>query len=234
MVKLNNSPSLTPHLSRDFNMNTTEKTVSYVSTNSYSTLNKLGNKTKNVWVVLHGIGYLSRYFLKYFDDLPKDENYIIAPQAPSKYYLNSKYRHVGASWLTKEETARETKNVIAYLDSVLHQERIPENCNLIIFGFSQGVSIASRWVAQKKLKCKQLVLYAGGLPNELKKCDFEFLQKNNTKVTLLVGDKDEFINVDRLKAEEEKMNELFGDSVEQIIFEGKHEVKKELINKLVE
>ena len=50
----------------------------------------------------------------------------------------------------------------------------------------------------------------------------------------MVGDKDEFINVDRLKAEEEKMNELFGDSVEQIIFEGKHEVKKELVNKLVE
>jgi len=78
-------------------MNPAEKQVSYQIKNSYSTLNNYTEKTKNVWVVFHGIGYLSRYFLKYFKHLDPEENYIIAPQAQSKYYLNNKYRHVGAS-----------------------------------------------------------------------------------------------------------------------------------------
>ncbi len=67
----------------------------FQTTNPYGTLNAPNPKTKNVWVVFHGIGYLSRYFLRYFDGLPSEENYIIAPQAPSKYYLNNEYRHVG-------------------------------------------------------------------------------------------------------------------------------------------
>ena len=100
-----------------------EKQVTYQTTNSYTTLNTLTDKTKNVWIVFHGIGYLSKYFLKYFDELPSEENYIIAPQAPSKYYLNDQYRHVGASWLTKENTANETQNVLNYLDTVFSSEK---------------------------------------------------------------------------------------------------------------
>lgn len=214
-------------------MDNSKKTVVYTTTNSYSTLNPLTDKTKNVWIVLHGIGYLSRYFLKYFDALPWAENYVIAPQAPSKYYLNNEYRHVGASWLTKEETVRETQNIIDYLDAVFDKENIPDKCNLIVFGFSQGVSIATRWVAKRKLKCNHLVLYAGGIPNELEQVDFEFLLKNRTKVTIMVGDKDEYLTEERQKTEAIKIEKLFGGLANQIIFEGGHEVKKELINDLV-
>jgi hypothetical protein len=50
-----------------------EKSVRYNSTNTYETLNGFTDKTKNVWIVFHGIGYLSKYFLKYFDELnPKE------------------------------------------------------------------------------------------------------------------------------------------------------------------
>ena len=233
MAKLSNSLALTLYLKIDFTMAQKEKNVSYTSTNSYSTLNELGENTKNIWIVFHGIGYLSRYFIKYFNELPAEENYIIAPQAPSKYYLNNQYRHVGASWLTKEETARETENVLAYIESIMDYEKLPEDRNLIVFGFSQGVSIAARWAAQKKIKCQQLVLYAGGIPNELRPSDFEFLEKQRTKVTLLVGNQDEYIDANRLKSEQLKAKELFGDSFEQIIFAGKHELKKELINNLI-
>ncbi|MBT8183733.1 MAG: esterase, partial [Eudoraea sp.] len=139
-------------------MNSRENHVTYTSKNSYSTLNNLSAETENVWIVFHGIGYLSRYFLKYFDKLPADKNYIIAPQAPSKYYLNSQYRHVGASWLTKEATSLALGNVMNYLDSVYEHEAIPEHCNLVILGYSQGVSIAMRWVASRKISCRQLIL----------------------------------------------------------------------------
>lgn len=210
-----------------------ENTVTYTSTNSYTTLNSLSDTTQNVWVVLHGIGYLSRYFIKHFDGLPADKNYIIAPQAPSKYYLNNTYTRVGASWLTKEDTQQETKNVMAYLDAVMTSENLPENVNLIVLGFSQGVSIATRWVAQRQIKCAQLVLYAGGIPNELKTSDFDFLVENKTKVSILVGDKDEYLNAERRKSEAEKIERLFSGKAEQLIFDGGHEMKKNLINGLI-
>lgn len=209
-----------------------ENTVTYTSTHSYDTLNTLTDTTENVWVVLHGIGYLSRYFLKYFDGLPSSKNYIIAPQAPSKYYLNTTYTHVGASWLTKEDTLQETENVMAYLDAVMSLENLPKNVNLIVFGFSQGVSIATRWVAKRHIKCAQLVLYAGGIPNELQASDFDFLPENKTKITILVGDKDEYLNEQRRKTELLKIENLFGGKAEQIIFDGGHEMKRDLINGL--
>lgn len=214
-------------------MNTKEKTVNYYSTNNYSTLNKLSAKTKNIWLVFHGIGYLSRYFLKYFNELNADENYIIAPQAPSKYYLKDTYTHVGASWLTKENTTGETKNIIRYIDAVLEAERIPKQCRLLVFGFSQGVSIATRWVSQKKLKCDDLILYAGGLPNELTNTDFSHLAINNTKVKIIIGTNDAYLTPIRLKEEEEKAANLFQKRYEQLRFIGGHEVKKDVINSLV-
>jgi len=210
-----------------------EKQVTYQTTNSYATLNTLTDKTKNVWIIFHGIGYLSTYFLKYFDELPSEENYIIAPQAPSKYYLNNQYRHVGASWLTKENTTAETQNVLNYLDEVYSSENIPEHCRLIVFGYSQGVSIATRWVAKRKLQCQHLVLYAGGIPHELSSKDFNFLIEKKAKITTLVGDKDEYINDAILKKESIRIESIFSGKAEQIIFGGKHEVKKEIINKLV-
>ena len=210
-----------------------EKQLSYTTTNTYETLNNLTNSTKNVWIVLHGIGFLSRYFLKYFDELPAETNYIVAPQAPSKYYLNGAYKHVGASWLTKENTALETKNILAYLDAVFEAEKIPSRCNLIVFGFSQGVSVAARWVAKRQLKFNQLVLYAGGIPNELVAEDFDFLKENNTQVTIIIGDNDEYLTPERLVTETKKITVLFRGNAKQLTFKGGHEIKKELLKKLI-
>ncbi|TLP77586.1 alpha/beta hydrolase [Maribacter sp. ACAM166] len=206
--------------------------VTYNSSNTYETLNTLSDETKNVWIVFHGIGFLSRYFLKYFDELPKNENYIIAPQAPSKYYLNSKYKHVGASWLTKEDTKQETNNLFNYIDAVLTNEEIPTYCNIIVLGFSQGVSIALRYLVHTQLRCNKLVLYAGGIPHELKKDDFKFLSNFNTDILSIIGDKDEYLTPERLIVEREKVDLLFSDTIQHIDFEGGHEMKKEIINNL--
>ena len=209
-------------------MKSIEKEVSYSTTNSYSTLNNLTDKTKNVWFVCHGIGYLSRYFLKYFNELHPDENYIIAPQAQSKYYLGSKYRHVGASWLTKENTAKETENVMRYFDAVLEAEKLPANINLIVLGYSQGVSVATRYVARRKLKCSQLLLLSGGIPEELTSDNFKFLE-GKTKVRLLYGDKDEYLREAFMVNALKRFDKLFGKTSKVVVFEGVHEVKKELL-----
>ncbi len=179
--------------------------------------------------VCHGMGYLSRYFLKYFKDLNADENYIIAPQATSKYYLDSKFKHVGASWLTKENTIKDTENILQYFDAVFNTENIPSAANLIIFGYSQGVSIAMRYVAKRKLLCNKLILHSGGIPNELGIADFQFFKG---EVNFIYGKDDYYLNEERIKHETNRAYELFGDTTTIIPFDGVHEVNTDIINKL--
>jgi predicted esterase len=212
-------------------MNSTEKEISYTSTNSYSTLNSLTHKTKTVWFVCHGMGYLSRYFINYFKELNPEENYIIAPQAQSKYYIAPKFKHVGGSWLTKENTIKETENVMQYFDAVLKAEQLPKDINFIVLGYSQGVSVAMRYVVKRQLNCNQLVLMSGGIPNELVSKDFDFL-KGKTKVLLIYGTQDEYMNEKLMVYEKQRIHELFGIKVDIIPFEGKHEVNTAIINNL--
>ena len=208
-----------------------EKQVSYTTVNSYSTLNSFTGKTKNVWLVFHGLGYLSKYFINYFSELNSDENYIIAPQAPSKYYQDKGFKHVGASWLTRVNTDVETENVLNYIDSVYQNEITGKLPNLIVLGYSQGVSIAARWLAKRKIQCDMLILHSGGIPVELKPEDFEFL-KPNVKVIYLYGDKDQYVTEARKTEEQLKGSKLFKDRLSTEVFDGIHEVNKEFLLKI--
>ncbi len=211
-------------------MNLEDKEISYTTTNSYSTLNTLTNTTKNIWFVCHGMGYLSRYFIRYFKGLDANENYIIAPQAQSKYYIPPKFKHVGSSWLTKENTLKETENVMRNYDAIFEAENIPEATNLIVLGYSQGVSVAMRYIAKRKLQCSQLILHSGGIPKELASEDFLFLE---AKISMIYGTQDEYLNDERIAYETQRVQELFKNKVRIIPFEGKHIVNIELINTLV-
>ncbi|WP_338733970.1 alpha/beta hydrolase [Mangrovimonas cancribranchiae] len=213
-------------------MNSLEKEISYTTTNTYGTLNTLTEQTKNIWFVCHGMGYLSRYFLRYFDSLNAEENYIIAPQAQSKYYLAPKMRHVGASWLTKENTKKETENVMRYFDAVLKSENIPTDKNFIILGYSQGVSVAMRYMAKRQIQCSQLILHSGGIPKELTSNDFSYLNQK-TQVKLVYGTQDEYLNSDRISAETTKAKNLFGSRLSLHPFDGKHEVNSNLIKSFI-
>lgn len=210
-------------------MSSTQKKIFYNTAKPYSVLNSLTQKTKNVWFVCHGMGYLSKYFINYFKGLNTKENYIIAPQAPSLYYQNG-FKHVGASWLTKENTASETKNIMNYFDAVLTEEQIPRDKNLILLGYSQGVSVVTRYIKSRKLQCAQLILHSGGLPKELVTEDFKFL---NAKTSLIYGTEDEYLNQERIAYETERAKIVFGKNVTIIPFKGKHVVNTHIINNLV-
>ncbi len=207
-------------------MNSAEKEISYKSTNSYSTLNTLTKDTKNVWLVCHGLGYLSRYFLHYFKDLDARQNYFIAAQAPSKYYQGKNFKHVGACWFTKENTTTEIDNVCNYLQAVLDAEAIPKDKNIILFGYSQGVSVALRYLAYSNLKCNKIIIHSGGIPKELEPENFKNL---NTKVALIYGTKDAYLNLERMTYETNRAKDLFGTNLEIIPFNGTHDVNVKLI-----
>lgn len=200
-----------------------EKIASYQVKGTYSTLNTLSNQTKNVWIVFHGLGYLSRYFIRYFKNLNPRANYIIAPQAPSKYYQDSTFKHIGACWLTRENTLLETENVLTYVQSIWETEITePVNYRIFVLGYSQGVSIATRWIKKYKIQCDQLILHSGGIPNELKASDFDHLA-DNSQVLYLYGNQDQYITEARKTEEKIKGNKLFK-NLRIEVFSGKHEV----------
>ena len=208
-----------------------EKRVHYQATASYATLNNPEGKYRTLWLVFHGMGYLSRYFLKYFKELDPENNYIVAPQAPSKYYLTKEYKHVGASWLTKVDTIEETKNVLSYVDKVWEAENNPNYQRLIVLGYSQGVSIACRWLSSRKIQCDHLVLHSGGIPHELVPQDFEYMDPA-TRVTYLYGDRDEYITMARKTEEQLKGSHLFGDKIDYHVFDGIHEVSRKFLQEI--
>ncbi len=204
-----------------------EKSVVYKNVNTYETLNEYTNNTKNVWLVFHGIGYLSRFFIRHFSQLPSDENYIICPQAPSKYYKDSSYKRVGASWLTRENTVIETQNVLNYVDALVENENIDFNTvNFIVLGYSQGVSIASRWLALRKQFCNKLIMISGVFPKELN--DTSFTHLPNLKTVHSVGLNDEIFDPKNVKKQEDRLHSYFPE-IEFINHDGGHILETKLL-----
>jgi predicted esterase len=207
---------------------TEEKFLSVQMTHPYETLNLWTPETKRVWLVFHGIGYLSRYFLRHFRHLDPGENYIIAPQAPSLYYLDQTYTHIGASWLTRENTGLHMENLTRLLDTLYLAENLEAAPALVLMGYSQGVSVLTRWVAARKLPCSRLILYAGRVPDPLTPADFEHLPAG-TPVEFYIGDQDPFVTSEDRGVLKERMGVLFGDRLQIMEFKGGHELVGELL-----
>jgi len=206
--------------------------VEYQTTNSYHTLNQRTQNTKNIWLVCHGMGYLSKYFIRHFDTLDPKKNYVIAPQAPSKYYQKDDFKHVGASWLTKEDTQTEISNVLHYLNAVKTAEALDDGNKLILFGFSQGVSIVMRWLVRAQVSCSKIVLYAGSIPHEIRPEDLEFINYKKTAVSVIYGNQDKYLTKERIENEQTKITTLFLGNAETILFDGGHEIKSNLLHRI--
>ncbi|MDX1333557.1 MAG: esterase [Robiginitalea sp.] len=205
-----------------------EKLLTFDATHPYEVLNTRGAKTKRVWVVFHGIGFLSRYFLRYFTGLDPEENYIVAPQAPSLYYLDQTYRHAGASWLTREHTARNMENLLNYLEELYKKESLENAPELVLMGYSQGVSVLCRWVAHRRKTCDRMILYAGRVPEELGAEDFRHLPAAS-RVEVLEGDSDPFLPPEGIHERKGRLTELFGSRLVFQQYRGGHELRKDLL-----
>lgn len=209
-------------------LKTEEKFLTIQATHPYETLNPRTPDTRQIWVVFHGIGYLSRYFLRHFKHLEPGANYIIAPQAPALYYLDQTYTHIGGSWLTRENTDLYMDNLLQLLDGLWRAEELQTAPSLVLMGYSQGVSVLCRWVAARKIQCKRLVLYAGKVPEELGAEDFGHLSQD-TEVEFFIGDQDPYVTPAMRAGMEDHMQMLFGDRLKITEYVGGHSLIHTLI-----
>lgn len=205
------------------------KTLTYQHTNSYEIINPITTATKNIWICFHGLGYLSRYFKKYFNDFNSTENSIIIPQAPSKYYIGDQFKHVGACWLTREDTAQEMGNILNYLNHIITNEQIAGDPRIVIFGYSQGVSIATRFFRQYHYPIKALIMHSGSIPHEFTSLDADHFNTYCQRFIHISGKKDEYITPEIIQREKEKIQMLFGTICEKHRPDINHSVDSELL-----
>lgn len=207
-----------------------EKLISVQIQTPYLTSGQITEKTEYIWLVCHGFGQLAKYFGRRFDVFDLEKHFFIMPQGLSRFYINEKYQDVGASWISKENREMDLENELNYLEKVFSAETKNVDLSkkkLILFGFSQGATMVARFAFYKKIPFDHLVLWAGGFPTEITKAQTEFT-KADSDIHLIIGRQDHFYEHLRFDNQIKMASDHFKPP-KTTIFEGKHEVKREVL-----
>ena len=195
----------------------------------------LGNAStaEELWVVVHGYGQLGRFFLNNFNGMESNSRCIVAPEALSRFYLDSAHSRVGATWMTREERLLEVDDHVAYLDALVAKlmEQAPQGLRVKALGFSQGVATVSRWALKGNTKLQKMILWAGSLPPELDQQTLSVWR--NIHVDLVLGDRDEYAKAGDLEAMDRRL-ELAGVSRQSHRFSGTHKLEPVLLERLLD
>jgi predicted esterase len=202
--------------------------IKTTKTARYFILGNLSDSTEEVLIVLHGYAQLAHYFIKKFNFLSNKKRVILAPEGLSKFYWQGMNGRVVASWMTKEDRQNEIKDQITYLDKIYLtiKKKSPE-ATITVLGFSQGTATLCRWLAASEYKVQRILLWAGGIPEEV--MESPFIQ--HTHFEIIIGDQDEFIPKEHIEIMEKSFNEN-GISFDLTLFEGKHSIDSDVLKHL--
>jgi predicted esterase len=180
------------------------------------------SKAKRLWLVCHGYGQLASRFIKKFTHLDPNDNFVVAPEGLSHFYLEGLSGNVGASWMTKHERALEIENQSAFLEALTSQLlTINRFEQVTLLGFSQGGATISRWAANSTIDFDDIYLWATVFPPDMS-IDFLENKLKDKRIKLFYGDKDPFIKDSHLMRNEELIKII--PQMEIIPFEGDHRV----------
>jgi len=209
--------------------------ISVSKTAKYVTAGILNGKTEAVWFLLHGYGQLAENFIKKFEPLFSDRNFIVAPEALNKFYIKGFSGKVGATWMTTEDRENEISDYINYLEKI-YSGVIPQSLNsnlkINLLGFSQGTHTASRWILNSKNKFDNLILWGGSLTrnNEL---SGKLGKIKNAGLYFVFGKQDQFIDEKSIEIEKKRLEKL-GLNYKLILFDGKHEIDVNALSELID
>jgi predicted esterase len=198
----------------------------------YYTLGKTGPHIKQFWIVCHGYGQLASRLIQKFTDLDLQTTFILAPEGLSRFYWQGVTGHVAASWMTKmdrlEEIADYTRFIKGLYDQYLHF--LPEDVQIVLFGFSQGCATQCRWIMRTFPRFDQLILWAGRFPEDLDYRPYEayFASKD---IYFVYGSEDQFLTPEFIEWQEGFAKEQ-GLKYKTRTFEGKHVIDRKTLASL--
>lgn len=162
----------------------------------YATLGQVSETTTDVWFVVHGYGQLAPFFIKKFNAILDENTFIVAPEALSRFYVESFNGRVGATWMTREEKHAEIKDYINYLNLVYDQTLKgidTQKVRIHVLGFSQGTTTVCRWLMNGHAKFDRLILWAGYFGNGIEDVLSAELVADKD-VRFIYGNEDEFLS----------------------------------------
>ena len=211
-----------------------EHHLTVARTARYQQLGELSARTRRVWFVCHGYGQLAAYFVRHFAFLVenRDDTVVIAPEGLSRFYLQGNGGRVGASWMTRDDRLAEIDDHVAFLNQLA--ARVLANCpadvGITVLGFSQGTATVSRWLSRAHFRPAHLVLWAGGFPDDIAPTATRQLLQQ-LRISLAIGSNDEFVSISQAREQQQQL-ELLGARVELAPFVGRHELNRQLLEKL--
>jgi len=197
-----------------------------------------GARVSEIWFVLHGYGQIASRFGRHFDRLVGPSRLIVAPEGLSRFYVNEggtriADRHVGASWMTREDRLAEISDYVAYLDAVhgaVARKTEGQRPRVTVLGFSQGAAAACRWLAQGVVRPQSLILWGGEVPPDL---DLEGGRDRfaGVDLTIVVGRNDDFITPKILTRDTERLA-AHGVPHKVVHYDGGHEIDEDVLQRL--
>ena len=188
----------------------------------------------DAWIVLHGYGHLAGRFIGQFASIAGPDRVIVAPEALNRFYLDAprpggpsaEERRVGTTWMTREDREAEIHDYVAYLDRV-RGSMVPNAQRVTVFGFSQGVATACRWVALGSAVVHRVILWAGPAPADL---DMKRLaaRMDGLTVEIVLGSRDEFAGARKLESELALLQEA-GVQHRVVRFDGGHTIDQTVL-----
>ena len=210
-----------------------KKQISIPKTYKYSQLGEFSEKTNTVWIVLHGYGMLSEYFIKKFECILNDSTVVIAPEGSNRFYLENNYYRVGASWMTKLDKEKDIEDNISFIQT-LYSNSVDKightNFKLNTLGFSQGGATLVRWLMSNSTTIDSLILWGSDIPKD---CLIEEKKSrwNSIDVKLVIGNQDEYINEENKQKVIDLINS-YGLKYKLVEYEGNHKIIEKELEKI--
>ncbi len=200
---------------------------------------------RDVWIVCHGFSQLAASFLAVFTPFEDDSRLIVAPEALSRFYIDSRPAHtrssgIGATWMTREDRESEIGDIVTYLDALY--ERILEELavrgvqremlTVHALGFSQGATTVARWAALGKATIDHLVAWSHAIPTDV---NIRALGERlpGLRIDVVYGKRDEWITEEMVAAEDAVLA-ASGVAYKIHAFSGGHVLSRALLRQLME
>ncbi len=203
-------------------------------TTRFSRIGVPSDQIKEVVVALHGYGQLAPVFAESLLPLATEERLIVCPEALSRFYTSHRHRVVGATWMTYEEREFEIMDYVLYLDDLIQGilEDVPADVVITVLGFSQGCPTASRWIGNDGVAPDRIILWGADPAHDHSDDEWNVLA-DVPEIVLVAGSNDKIMTEDRLIKAEEALRD-HQCSFRTLLYEGGHDIDKEVLTSLFE
>lgn len=210
-----------------------EHHIPVTRTARFYTLGNINEKTKDIWILIHGHKQLAGDFIGLFAGLAENGSYLFAPEGLMRQYIKGDSGNVGASWMTKEDRESDINDYVDYLDKLFFDEVLPlaktHSLKINTLGFSQGAATLSRWLTLGKAKVDKAVFWCGSIAHDV---DFSgFKDFKNTEIHQVFASNDPYYDKSFPVSQTEILKKA-GINPRVYIFVGGHEVSPKLMDEV--